>query len=84
MRSPSRGLRPMLIERSDRIVDLRVREQNGGLGLDVVDESSTLQDVGWHNRLEFTAANENNHGMETTRLEVEEGLNCLQVLVVLM
>jgi hypothetical protein len=32
----------MLLERSDRIFDLRVREQDSGLGLDVGDESSLL------------------------------------------
>jgi hypothetical protein len=84
VRSPSRGRRPMLLKHSDRIVHLRVREQDSGLGLDVEDEFSPLQDVGWHICLEFGVANENHHGMETSTLEVEEGLNCLQVLVVLM
>jgi hypothetical protein len=83
MHSPSRAGRPMLLERSDGVVDLLAGEQDFGLGLDVPDELSPPQDVWRHYRLEFCTANEHNHGMETSSVEIEEDLNCLQVLVVL-
>ena len=74
----------MLLEDSDRFFDLCIGEKDVGFGPDVGDESWPLEDVGWHHRLEFAAANKHHHGMKASGLQAEKIFDGLQVIVVLL
>ena len=68
---------------SDQIFNLLVGKQDVGLGPDVGDEFSQLQDVGWHHRLELAVSHEYDHGMNASSPEAKEILHGLLVFIVL-